>query len=281
MEESKAYIETGILELYVLGQLTPAEAAEVEAMAAKYPEVRLELTEIETALEHYAHAHAVLPEPALGQQVFDTLFPPLQPAPDVTETPAIVPLHPAGTGAAVRSLRYALAACAALLIVSLAALYHAYGQLDHAREQIAALHTDNQKFVATVSYYRTENKDLQLIAAMPSNPEWASVKLSGTKLSPKATMMVYWHKGQAEVMVDNTRMSLPENDPAHQYQLWAMVKGKPVDLGVFDAKARPQRLLVAMKDIHSPQAFAVTLEKRGGSSSPTMEKMVALGGVSI
>jgi len=60
-----------------------------------------------------------------------------------------------------------------------------------------------------------------------------------------------------------------------------LVNGKPVDLGVFDAKAEPKKLLVAMKEIGTAQAFAVTLEKRGGSINPTMEKLVAMGGVSI
>jgi anti-sigma-K factor RskA len=63
--------------------------------------------------------------------------------------------------------------------------------------------------------------------------------------------------------------------------LWAMVNGKPVDLGVFDAQNQPKKLLLAMKEVGDAQAFAVTLEKRGGSASPTMEKMVVLGAVSI
>lgn len=82
-------------------------------------------------------------------------------------------------------------------------------------------------------------------------------------------------------MVDNSKMGLPLNDEAHQYQLWALVNGKPVDLGVFDVKADAEHILVKMKEIGGAQAFAVTLEKRGGVASPTMEQMIAMGGVSI
>jgi len=37
LEDIKAYIESGILELYVLGDVTPEEKLQVEAMAAKHP----------------------------------------------------------------------------------------------------------------------------------------------------------------------------------------------------------------------------------------------------
>ncbi len=59
------YIESGILELYVLGELTPAEAEEVKQMASSYPAVRQELEAIRENLEQYALAHAVTPRPLM------------------------------------------------------------------------------------------------------------------------------------------------------------------------------------------------------------------------
>jgi mannose-6-phosphate isomerase-like protein (cupin superfamily) len=59
------YIESGILELYILGELTSAEAEEVEQMAASYPAVRQELDAIRENLEQYALAHAVAPRPLM------------------------------------------------------------------------------------------------------------------------------------------------------------------------------------------------------------------------
>ena len=66
MEDIKAYIESGILELYVLGDVSQAEKLEVEAMAAKHPAIKAELEEIEKSLELYAKDNAV--EPAEGQR---------------------------------------------------------------------------------------------------------------------------------------------------------------------------------------------------------------------
>ncbi|WP_158797116.1 anti-sigma factor domain-containing protein [Pedobacter sp. L105] len=282
MEEAKAYIETGILELYVLGQLNALEQLEVEEMAAKYPEIKEEITAIEIAMEHYALSHAIQPTSGLEKQIFERI------TPATTNTTAkekpeakIVPLYNDNSASTIRSLRFALVACIALLVISTGALYSAHSSLTLANQQIASLSLDKQKFASTVSYITDENKDLQKIAAISSDPTWTPVKLSGTKISPKANLVVYWHKAGHHVVLDNTKMALPENDADHQYQLWAMVNGKPVDLGVFDAQSQPKKLLVTMKEIGNAQAFAVTLEKRGGSVNPTMEKMVVLGGVTI
>lgn len=283
MEESKAYIETGILELYVLGQLNVAEQKEVEEMAAKYRDIKDEIFAIEVAMEQYAVSHAIQPTQDLEQQIFSRIE--SQDSAKIKEVPTaeakIVPLQANQSASTIRTLRFALVACIGLLIVSVVALYGAHDKLGQANQQIAALSAEKDKFAATVSFMKDENKDLQEIATITADPKWTSVKLAGTGISPQAKMMVYWHKDGQHVMVDNTRMSLPQNDSSHQYQLWAIVNGKPVDLGVFDAQAQPQKLLVAMKEVGAAQAFAVTLEKRGGSPTPTMEKMVAQGLVSI
>lgn len=282
MEEAKAYIETGILELYVLGQLTVREQKEVEDMAIKYPEVKNEINAIEVAMEQYAITHSIQPSAGLEQRILNiiTSQEPALPQPQKEEI-KIVSLNPGHSAATVKTLRFALAACIAMLVVSAVALYNAHDQLGEANQQIAALSADKDKFASTVSFMKEENKDLQEIATIAGDPTWTTVKLAGTAISPQAKMMVYWHKDGQHVMVDNTRMSLPRNDASHQYQLWAIVNGKPVDLGVFDAEEQPKKLLMAMKEVGAAQAFAVTLEKRGGSISPTMEKMIVQGGVAI
>jgi anti-sigma-K factor RskA len=73
-------------------------------------------------------------------------------------------------------------------------------------------------------------------------------------------------------------MAMPSNDADHQYQLWALVNGKPVDLGVFDANGKLEGLQV-MKNIGEAQTFAVTLEPKGGSISPTMSQLMVMGNI--
>jgi anti-sigma-K factor RskA len=289
VEEGKAYIESGILELYVLGELNEQEQHEVEAMAAQYPEVKQEISAIELAMEEYAIQHAVQPSLGLENKILEKIALTTVTSTDVSEniTPPApqeiktLPLYPEGYESKLKTLRIALVACAVLLIVAGIALYSAHTELGTAKEQIIALNQDKQKFANTVNYMKETNQELQTIADMPNDPDWKIVKLAGTKMAPQAKMMVYWHTSGRHVMVDNSKMGLPQNDQAHQYQLWALVNGKPVDLGVFDVKADTTHILLKMKEIGSAQAFAVTLEKRGGVASPTMDQMIVMGGVSI
>ncbi|WP_316793462.1 anti-sigma factor [Pedobacter frigoris] len=292
MEEAKAYIESGILELYVLGQLNDQEQREVEAMAAKYPEVKQEIEAIEIAMEQYALAQAIEPSKGLDLKIFEKIDNQQSilniPVNQEAEVPVqkqqvrteahIVPLN-AGHESKIRTLRVALAACIALLIVSVIALFSAHNELGDARNQIASLSADKQQFTSTVNFMKQNNSDLQKIIDMGNDPDWKTVKLAGTPMDPEAKMTVYWHVSGRHVMMDNSKMDLPVNDKDHQYQLWALVNGKPVDLGVFDVKPDTSSILVNMKEISSAQTFAVTLEKRGGSPSPTMNQMIVAGNV--
>ncbi|HEX8546709.1 MAG TPA: anti-sigma factor, partial [Cytophagaceae bacterium] len=71
--------------------------------------------------------------------------------------------------------------------------------------------------------------------------------------------------------------SLPAAPSDQQYQLWALDNGVPIDAGVFEVTDSLQ--LQKLKTINSAQAFAVTLEKRGGSVSPTLSSMVVMGAI--
>jgi anti-sigma-K factor RskA len=287
VEEVNAYIESGILELYVLGQLTVSEQQEVEEMAAKYPEVRKEITAIELAMERYALQNAIEPSANLKTEIFSKLELPSD-SPHIAESlpvagnasePTSVQFNPQNYEARIKTLRIALASCIAMLVVSAVALYSAHNDLGQAKNQIIALNLDKQKFASSASYLQEENSDLKKISNMADDPDWKTVKLAGTKMDPAAKMVVYWHTSGQHVMVDNSKMLLPANDKDHQYQLWALVNGKPVDLGVFDVKSDSTQILLKMKEIAGAQAFAVTLEKRGGSINPTMEQMILMGGV--
>lgn len=274
MEEAKEYIETGILELYVLGQLSADDQKEVEAMAIKFPEIKREVDAIEIVMERYAVHNAVLPSQDLTTRILEKI------GHDAGEV-KVVPLYPKNQDVKIKKLRFALVACIALLLVSVVELFSAHRKLDVAEDKIVSLSVDREKFAARASYEESTNQQLKKVADMIGDPAWAIVKLAGTKMTPEAKMMVYWNKESKNVVVDNSRMTLPANDNQHQYQLWALVDGKPVDLGVFDSSADSRLILVKMKEISTAQAFAVTLEKQGGSVSPTMDQMVVMGGVSI
>jgi anti-sigma-K factor RskA len=287
VEDSKAYIESGILELYVLGELTAPERMEVERIAAAFEEVRAEIAAIEIALEQYALAGAIEPSEAPLRNLMETLTqgqkasgtPSAVPANEPVIKTLTPPENTPASGVKLKRLQYALAACVALLVVSVIALVSMRTKLESAETQLISLRTEKDRLATRANMLQQTSSELQRVADMVNDPNWAIVKLAGTKVSPASNLTVYWNKESEDVVVDQSRMALPTNDPAHQYQLWALVEGKPVSLGVFDMKPDSAEMLLIMKEISQAQAFAVTLEKRGGSVNPTMENLMVMGGV--
>lgn len=274
VEDIKAYIESGILELYVLGDISREEKLQVETMAAKHPAIKAELDEIERSMELYAEHNAVEPAENLRNRVLnsiltnfgdDTNFDTKKDA-----TPNnVIAFAPTKT---TNFYKYAFAACLALLIASGIALMNLSNKLRESTTRLAVLQADRQHFATRVNLVEGELSVLR-------DPSFKFLKLNATPHAPtNAAVTIAWSPVKKKVMIDMANVNMPANDKDHQYQLWAIVAGKPVDLGVFDANPdstdmKEMKTIAAVKT----DAFAVTLEPRGGSINPTMDQMMVIG----
>lgn len=70
----QTYIESGILELYVLNMLDEPTYNEVQELILKFPELAEETASIEIALESYALQNAIEPSAALKERIEQALF---------------------------------------------------------------------------------------------------------------------------------------------------------------------------------------------------------------
>jgi len=291
VQDIQDYIDSGILELYALGELSPAERAEVEAQAARHPEVRRELDQVQQALGIYAQAHAITPpagmrERVLGHFAANQNTPYEAPAPAVptatsrlrgevdelarpTQPLAAAPApEPAG-----RSM-WAIAASVALLL-SLVGNLLLYSRWQAASHDLLALQGEQTRLAATQASYREQLGEVRQQNAILRSDEFRAVALAGTPNAPTAKARVLYNPGTRKVYVDVK--NLPALPAGKQYQLWALDKGKPVDAGVLAAVTAAGDSLQQMKDIASAQAFAMTIEPRGGSVNPTLSTMTVMG----
>jgi hypothetical protein len=279
VEDIKAYIETGILELYVLGDVTPGEKLQVEAMAVKHPDIKAELDAIEQSMELYAKENEVEPTANLRGRILGSILTNLNDDNIFTAAPAhkesdsyededpviTLPVHNTQSN----FYKYAFAACLALLAASTIALVSVYSKLQKSSNQLEAMQLQNQHFTNRVNLMDHE-------LSIFRDTSFKILKLQGTAKTPSAVVTIAFSPAKEKVMIDMSNVKLPQNDKDHQYQLWALVGGKPVDLGVFDATADSTDMK-EMKSITLADAFAVTLEPRGGSVNPTMDQMMVLG----
>lgn len=274
--DNQDYIASGILELYAAGGLTQAEREEVERRAATSPEIRFALEEACAAMEGYAELHAVRPRPDLKDRIMQRIGNPAQEKvlPPAQET-IVRPLFPEVRKQAA-AFQWMFAASIALFLFSGLLSIHFYNKWQQAEERLAGVIASErllaQDFKRTTLQLQGQEKVLTILR----DPEFKPVRLQGLAAHPDASMMVYWSPRRQQVYVD--KVALPAPPAGKQYQLWALVNGKPVDAGLVNV-AGGKVSLQMMKRISFAQAFAVTLEPAGGSRVPTLEQLTVMGKV--
>lgn len=254
------YISSGIVESYVLGQLSDAEMAEVTAMALKHPELKAEIELVEDTLLKYASKN---PPPALKGKIASKL--------SLNET-SIVSIDQKK----IKTSRWLVAASITLLIGS--SIYNVIlmNKLRSTEDQLSILNSDNEKFVKDFEAQSKSYGEMAEQMAILMQPENKKVMLKGMELAPNALATVLWNQQSKDVYINVNDLPMPSDDK--QYQLWAIVDGKPVDIGMLDMNPELPPFH-KMKSINGAQAFAVTLEKKGGSPIPTMTAMYLMGNV--
>ncbi|HEV7348248.1 anti-sigma factor [Telluribacter sp.] len=265
----QAYIESGILEEYVLGTVSEQEMQEVECMSRIYPEIKEELRKLEQAMEKYALEHQVPPPAHLKEKIFAQMsFGPLPvqgvPA-EEAEDATVVPIGQSATNARPLWSRMAVAASVLLALMLGWAMY----QMSEYRQQ-------NEVLVSEMAELRTDAEYQKTLASLYRNPNYRTVRMAGVEKSPESSVVAFWNQSTNEVLLDVQRLPVPPT--GRQYQLWSIVNGTPVDMGVLEAEFAGK--ILKMKATQpGAAAFAITLEKAGGSPNPTLEEMYVMGNV--
>ncbi len=270
--DSKSYISSGVLELYVLGALDHTEAAEVELNAKEYPEIREELDSIQQTLEDYAQKHAVQPASAIKKNLLAEIE-------KRTAMQSSASVKTRTLEQPVKAINWLVAASITVAVLSTTLSVYFYSKWKNTENALISLREENQIFAQNVNFKLDSNKHVIQekinYFAFVTDTSTARVTLKGLSISPASTAIVFWNKQTKEVFIDIK--SLPEPPEGMQYQLWALDNGTPVDAGVFDMV--PSGEMQKLLPVQQAQAFAVTLEKMGGSPQPTLEMIHVLGNI--
>lgn len=247
----KEYISNGIVESYVLGLATEAERAEFEIMCQQYPEVAQAREQFELSLEAVLMEDTAPVPLFVKEQVLTAIQQQTALNKTVEEATDETPVLSMGVW------KWLAAACFVLFLGS-GYLYFTTKQQNNELQQ--ANNDLKQELSNTTAQLNSLRSDADMLhhASMKITP------MQGTPVAPQAAATIYWDTASRDVYLLINNLPQPASDK--QYQLWALLNGKPIDLGVFDVKE--QRLLVHMKNVQNAQAFAITLEQKGGSPAP-------------
>jgi len=258
----KTYIESGILEQYVLGKLPAAEAAEVTEFAQKYPEVQQELTSIEQTLEFYVFAQAISPPPGVLDRILQRIDADSVQIP--TKSSLISNARPRTWS------RLSAVGLAFALLAAVAGLAFLYFQNEKLQDQVRTKQAQIDKAqVACDSISETLNV-LQAEFGFVKNRNTRPIVMTGKN----GRAAVYVNSESGQVYLGNVQLRVPST--GKQYQLWAIVDGKPTDMGVFDIPTQGN-VFIKVPFVANAQAFAVSLEDVGGKPQPT--EVVIIGNV--
>jgi anti-sigma-K factor RskA len=265
--EIEEFKESGLLELYALNACSNEEKLLVESFLAKFPALQNELNEINSSLENFADAHSQNPSPGLDSKIKKQLIfkPELAEIPNVN-TPDLKVL---------RLYKFALAA-SILAIMSLSfVLITTQSKLNKTEDQLASLIQEKLILSEKVNQASFELVDLSQNFKRIESDSFLCVNLKGTEKFPRSQVKVYWNKLSKETFI--SLINVPKLTNGKQFQLWALVNGKPINAGVFDSLHET----LILSNIATSQAdlFAITIEKEGGSESPTLSEMVVAGNV--
>lgn len=277
----KEYIESGILEAYVLGALTEGERAAVEADMVMYPELAQEIAAIEAAMQSFAEANAEEPPAHMQQQIWNAIqqqsapqsVPEPQPAQEAKPQPKPKVVEFAPPAAPARP-SWQRAAVWAAVGVSVLTNFMLLSQRNKTKEEIALMTSQMDSLKASQQQVLAEYKkgrDMLVDTSMKT------VVMRSMQPGKEMTGMMFWSKVTGESYLTIHAMPMPEK--GKQYQLWVIQDGKPVSMGVIDNNlvANAGMMYKIPMQVKGGQAFAISLEKEGGNPTPT--EVMAVGAI--
>lgn len=252
-----------------MGELNEQEMLEVDQLAAEHPVISQEIEELRKSISDFATANNRVPP----HQILDNVMSSIQENEKASFVRILEEDDPKVVVKRINAIPIWSVAASLLFFVSLGFNIFFFSKLGKAEDDLRAA-TDQQLILADrVERTSQELSYADLRIAHFLNEDNVHIRMDGSEISPESYANVFWNKNTNAVFisVDN----LPEPPHGHQYQLWAIESGKaPIDAGIFDHNKLVQELKVIKGDV---LAFAVTLEKEGGTPNATVEKTYVKG----
>ena len=250
------YISSGILELYVLNQLTPTEREEVEKLANENFEIKSEIEKISKALEQYALQTAIPMPEGLADKIMSSL-------PNKINTSAksdVVNEQQAAT----KSIYKVLSILFGGLSLLLGILY--YLTHESLKNSQSSFKSYQQTCDSIQNIYEQQNKyalDLQA----------GGNKVVQIEPSPNfSDAVIFIHNNDAKQINYLQISNLPELDNGKAYQLWALAEGQdPMPLDVF--KLSKTFIPVAYQ---AGVNYAITIEDEKGALVPDLSQLIGV-----
>lgn len=254
-KQLQSFLESGLLDKYIVGNTTPDENLEVEGYIAEYPEVMAAYEQLQDNLEILSKANAVEAPQYILKDISEEIN--NNNNNNNKETPVInmtvSPRHK-------RTPWFSIAASiAAFIFASTAFLLY---------EQNVSLVHENQVVVDEIFDLRSDIEDnnnklenVMLQFMKLNNPETEKYVLRGNSRAKDLKTVAYINAVDKTSMIDVVSLpKLPEN---HTYQIWAELQDRMVNLGILDEAERNLKTIPYMENA---LGLSITIEHKAGAT---------------
>jgi anti-sigma-K factor RskA len=261
----QAYIESGILELYVAGTLSEKENEEVYNLMLQHPEIHQEVLNIESAIlkltasvsprnNSYNTLKAIKTHLGLGGE---------------EETKVISIAKP--------KYNWLIYTGWAASIVLAAGLLWTVNQNNQLQSNIQVAETQQELLETQIENSKNSLTEANTLISVLRDDNIAKIPLAGQGAFASTSAKVYWDKNSQRIFLD--AQGLPKPPEGKVYQVWSLTLSPltPTSLGTIDNFNTDANKIFEIKNENQSEAFGITLEPAGGSATPTMEQLYTLG----
>ncbi|AKA35776.1 anti-sigma factor [Flagellimonas lutaonensis] len=246
-EKIRIFLDSDLLEKYLLGDTSTEESLQVERYIAMYPEVRKTYNELQENLEAFAKMHAKKTPEGLKEIILNRI-------------------RNERMGRR-RFYRFAVAASIAALVFA-GSSYFFWNQ----NQDLQKTNTMVTNKIKTLEEdMKVQLEDLRNQYIVLNNPNTKKYSINGNKKAKELKAVAYVNPVKKLSYINVSH--LPELPEDQCYQMWAEVNGELVNLGVIKQFGDKERLMALP---YGEDAIGyITIEPQGGNQSPTVQNIVA------
>lgn len=268
MIDINKYIQSGIIEEYVLNNLSEVDRGEVERIASLHPEIANEIFETSESLSLYGKLGAVTAPAYMQERLWEAVNKP-NIAPKVKTTNA-------QANKKIKSTNWAkYSAVAAFSLITFLALFWGV----KASNKLAEIE-------ATVKQLKTNNEEINeklIVLQKLVDDNYSIYRLPNIKLvilnsyKSKSLAILIWDKDQNDIYLDIKVME--ENDvEKEKYHLWSITDiGLQSRIGTFDYKS--ENRIIKVGEVEGAVQFQVTRESDMNVKRPNAANLILKGNV--
>ena len=246
-DKIKIFLDSDLLEQYLLGTTTEMETLQVERYIAMYPEVRDTYNELQENLEVFAKQYAIEAPQGLKDKIHSRIK----------------------SERVGRKKFFNFAIAASITAIMFAGISTFFWNQNQGLQEENSVVSNKIRLLEETMKEQLEDVRNQFIVL--NNPQTKKYNVKGNQKAKDLKAVAYINPVKKLSYINVSK--LPQIPESQCFQMWAEVNGKMINLGIIE-EAGDQQKLLALPYADNAMGY-ITIEQKGGNQAPSVENIVA------